>query len=133
MEENTENFLYNKIYARTDSAGKVIHVFSQAFEEPKESDVCIDETNFDRHGAQKYPVTDENGYYNYIILNGKLSARDKTKDFEKENICARISRLKELLKDSDYKALKFSDGAFTEEEYAPIRLQRQEWRREIKT
>ena len=32
---------------------------------------------------------------------------------------------------TDYKAIKFSDGALSEEEYAPIRKQRQEWRDEI--
>ncbi|MDO4332527.1 MAG: hypothetical protein Q4C58_07535 [Eubacteriales bacterium] len=44
---------------------------------------------------------------------------------------ARIRKLKNLLNESDYKALKFSDGALTEEEYAPVREQRRAWRAEI--
>lgn len=44
-----------------------------------------------------------------------------------------IQMLKKNLADTDYKALKFSDGALTEEEYASIRAQRQSWRDEINT
>lgn len=42
-----------------------------------------------------------------------------------------IEELKGLLRESDYKCLKFTDGALTEDEYAPIRVQRQEWRDRI--
>lgn len=45
----------------------------------------------------------------------------------KRKICV----LKQNLSRSDYQALKFSDGALTEEEYAPMRAQRQAWRDEI--
>lgn len=43
----------------------------------------------------------------------------------------RIYELKKYLSDSDYQAIKFSEGAIAEEEYAPIRAQRQAWRDEI--
>ena len=43
----------------------------------------------------------------------------------------KIIELKQLLTDTDYKAIKFSEGELTEEEYAPIRAQRQAWRAEI--
>lgn len=43
----------------------------------------------------------------------------------------RINELKQLLTDSDYKAIKFAEGQMTEEEYAPIKAQRQAWRDEI--
>ena len=39
-----------------------------------------------------------------------------------------ISQLKKNLKDTDYKAIKFSEGIIPESEYAPIRTQREEWR-----
>lgn len=45
----------------------------------------------------------------------------------KRKICV----LKQNLSRTDYQALKFSDGALTEEEYAPMRAQRQAWRDEI--
>lgn len=43
----------------------------------------------------------------------------------------RIVELKKLLYDSDYKATKYAEGWMTEEEYAPIKAQRQAWREEI--
>ena len=43
----------------------------------------------------------------------------------------RISELKELLASTDYQAIKFAEGAISEEQYAPIREQRQAWRNEI--
>ena len=69
---------YNKIYAHTDESGKVIDIYSEAFKTPDENDVCINATNTDRHGAQRYQVYDENGIANYAIVNGALSERDKT-------------------------------------------------------
>ena len=75
MEEYIE---YNKIYAHADESGKVTDIYSEAFKTPAENDICIDETNTDRHGAQRYQVYDENGIANYAIVNGALSERDKT-------------------------------------------------------
>ena len=46
-------------------------------------------------------------------------------------ITLRIGILKCKLKDSDYKAIKYAEGVFTEEEYAPIRAERQALRDEI--
>lgn len=42
-----------------------------------------------------------------------------------------IQELKKLLASTDYKAIKFAEGLLTEEEFAPIRQQRQEWRNKI--
>lgn len=87
-----EEIVYNKIYARADASGKVVHIFSEAFEQPQLGDVCIDELNVERHGAQKYPVLDENGFFNYEIKDGQLVGRDKTEDIkniEVENIRSR--------------------------------------------
>ena len=39
-----------------------------------------------------------------------------------------IEEYKELLRQTDYKAIKFAEGELTEEEYAPTRQQRREWR-----
>lgn len=69
---------YNKIYAHADDSGKVTDIYSEAFKTPEENDICIDETNTDRHGAQRYQVYDENGIANFAIVNGALVARDKT-------------------------------------------------------
>ena len=42
-----------------------------------------------------------------------------------------IDKYKKLLEETDYKALKFIDGEFTEEEYAPIREERKSYRVKI--
>ena len=42
-----------------------------------------------------------------------------------------ILNLKQKLDDTDYQAIKYAEGWLTDEEYEPIRLQRQEWRDEI--
>ena len=49
-------------------------------------------------------------------------------DIETES---RIAYLKSELADTDYLCLKFTDGALSEEEYAPIRQKRAEYRAEI--
>ena len=69
---------YNKIYARANANGIVVDIFSEAFRTPEGNDICIDKTNTDRHGAQRYQVYDENGIANYAIVNGALVERDKS-------------------------------------------------------
>ena len=40
----------------------------------------------------------------------------------------RIQELKNKLKETDYQAIKFAEGQISEEDFAPIRTQRQLWR-----
>ena len=128
MEEYIE---YNKIYAHTDESGKVTDIFSEAFKTPAENDVCIDETNTDRHGAQRYQVYDEHGIANYVIVNGALVERDKTDELAKTRNAELISELKRKLSETDYQAIKYTEGFISETDYAPIKAQRQAWRVEI--
>jgi hypothetical protein len=44
---------------------------------------------------------------------------------------ARINALKGLLERTDYKAIKHSEGIISDEDYAPTKAQRQEWRTEV--
>ena len=46
-------------------------------------------------------------------------------------IVREIERNKELLTQTDYQAIKFSEGEISEAEYAPIREKRRMWRAEI--
>lgn len=48
-------------------------------------------------------------------------------------IYEQIAELKQKLSDTDYQAIKYAEGWLTEEEYAPIKVQRQEWRDTINT
>ena len=43
----------------------------------------------------------------------------------------RINELKQLLKETDYRAIKYAEGCYTEEEYKPYKEQRQAYRDEI--
>ena len=43
----------------------------------------------------------------------------------------KIAELKYKLIETDYQAIKYAEGQLTEEEYAPIKAQRQAWRDEI--
>lgn len=43
----------------------------------------------------------------------------------------RISELKNALFETDYQAIKYAEGLISDEDYAPIKAQRQAWRDEI--
>ncbi len=56
---------------------------------------------------------------------------DEEKSYRFQETMNKINIYKSLLIDTDYKAMKHSEGLFSEEEYAPIKEQREEWRAEI--
>ena len=64
------------------------------------------------------------------VKNLQLSA-EQEKNISIMEINAQINTLKEQLAETDYKALKFIDGEFTEKEYAPIREERKNYRIKI--
>lgn len=76
-----------------------------------------------------------------IAFDGRLLFKSQTETNEYKELETKyinnkkyedeIKMIKSYLAATDYKALKFSDGALTEEEYAPIRAQRQAWRDQI--
>lgn len=43
----------------------------------------------------------------------------------------KIASLKQNLADTDYQAIKYAEGAISEEDYAEMKAQRQAWRDEI--
>nr|DAM24954.1 MAG TPA: hypothetical protein [Caudoviricetes sp.] len=49
----------------------------------------------------------------------------------REAIEAEINGYKQLLEQSDYKALKHADGVMTDEEWEPVKAQREELRAKI--
>jgi len=48
-----------------------------------------------------------------------------------EEIVIEINTYKQLLAQTDYKCLKYAEGSLTDEEFAPVHAQRQEWRERI--
>ena len=96
-----------------------------------------------RFNCQTYPLTDKA----IEIEESDLQAIGITKCFDVENNCVidyngisieeqsrrinAIIELKNNLARTDYQAIKHSEGLISEEEYAPIKAQRQAWRDEI--
>ena len=60
----------------------------------------------------------------------EILANESERDLKAEKE-AEIEDLKQELSDSDYKAIKYAEGWYTDEEYAPIKAQRQEIRNTI--
>ena len=71
--------------------------------------------------------SDVNGFY----YPKELCPHKTQEMIDRENAIQEISQLKKQLSDTDYKAIKFAEGQLTEEEYSPIRLQRQSYRDRI--
>lgn len=68
--------------------------------------------------------------------NGWTYVKDKCpmqtdSDIRIAEVRLEITRLKHLLADSDYKAIKFAEGEMTAEDYESTKTQRKAWRAEI--
>ena len=84
---------------------------------------------------RKQPLPDKYSYY--AVVDGKFTIKRRTptveeiKADEAATINKEISELKKKLFDTDYKAIKYSEGWLTDEEYAEAKAQREEWRKRI--
>ena len=84
---------------------------------------------------RKQPLPDKYSYY--AVVDGKFTIKRRTptdeeasRDKSQANN-SEISELKRNLFDTDYKAIKYSEGWLTDEEYAEVKTQREEWRKRI--
>ena len=73
----------------------------------------------------------------YQYLDGKLVLDEvklkELKNEEKQKAkVEQIAKLKKQLIDTDYEAIKYSEGWFTNEEYAPIKAMRENLREQIR-
>lgn len=98
----------------------------------------------DEYSYQTLPITNDmieindsdiekvgNGYKFDLTTNTIVEDTTPQAIVEQETKSDRVSELKVLLNQTDYQAIKYAEGLITEEEYAPIKAQRQEWRDEI--
>ena len=71
----------------------------------------------------------------FELVNGKyaLMPNDPTEENKQNGYRERIFELKKLLSQSDYKAIKYAEGAISESEYMLTKAERQAWRDEINT
>lgn len=128
-----------KVYVKTDADSIITAVNSSAFLSDTTGWVEIDEGTGDRyHHAQGHyldePLTDENGIYNYLLIDGKpvlRSEEHKQPELDHINAAVEIAQLKQKLEDTDYIGVKIGEGAATREEYAPELAERAAWRARI--
>ena len=84
---------------------------------------------------RKQPLPDKYSYY--AVVDGKFTIKRRTPTIEElhnddiQDINREINVLKKRLFDTDYKAIKYSEGWLTDEEYAEVKAQREEWRKRI--
>ena len=84
---------------------------------------------------RRQPLPDKYSYY--AVVDGKFTIKRRTPTVEEIKVdeTAKINRqifeLKQKLTQTDYKAIKYSEGLLTDKEYAEVRAQRQAWRDEI--
>lgn len=84
---------------------------------------------------RKQPLPDKYSYY--AVVDGKFTIKRRTPTIEEIKVdeTAKINRqifeLKQKLTQTDYKAIKYSEGLLTDKEYAEVKAQRQAWRDEI--
>lgn len=85
-----------------------------------------EETQQEETKLVEYPQVTETYYACDLIPKFRSE-----EELAKQRAKAKIIRLKEELCKTDYQAIKFAEGWLTEEEYAPIKAQRQAYREEI--
>lgn len=69
--------------------------------------------------------------YDYFIGNKVVKNETYDLDMQVAEINRQISEYKEKLRESDYKALKYLEGFINEEDYKPIKEERQTYRDKI--
>lgn len=87
--------------------------------------------------AKPYDIDDYDHFYNasfcYYLKDSKLVYDDKAKERaeKQEEIIEKINELKQLLTQSDYKALKYAEGWLSADEFKSTLDQRHLWRTQI--
>lgn len=134
MDENISS-----VYVKTDISGNITAINSSDFLSHIIDWTLIDEGTGDKyhHAQNKYldkPLTDENGIYNYKLVNGAVIERtneDKAPELSHIDSQREIAWLKAKLSETDYIAAKIAEGSAAAEEYAEEIARRREWRARI--
>lgn len=134
MEENTY-----KVYVKITENGVITMINSSAFLTDTSGWTEIDEGSGDKyyHAQNNYltaGLVDENGIFNYKLIDGKPKLRaveEKAPELECIAVAQEIAEFKAKLAATDYIAAKIAEGAATHEEYAKELDQRAAWRSRI--
>lgn len=111
-------------------------------------EIILDENNYVSgivHNGDEKDIYDDEFIYNtfykdghrvncYHFVDGEyiFDASKEQEEITKEQKEQEITRLKQELADTDYEAIKYSEGWFTDEEYAPIKTMRESLREQIR-
>lgn len=97
---------------------------------------------FELQGVKDPPLKTEDGFALYKWTGSTVEKRstleidseraEKKAQEEKQKKESRISELKRELADTDYAVIKIAEGAATQEDYAELIEQREQWREEIR-
>lgn len=128
-----------KVYIKLNDKNEITAVNSSAFLADTEGWLEIDSGFGDEylHAQNNYfnkPILDENGLYNYKLVNHEPVERtneDKVTELAQIDARREIAELKAKLTETDYIAAKIAEGAATVEDYADEIRQRAEWRARI--
>lgn len=128
-----------KVFVKTSENGVITAINSSAFLTDTTGWTEIDEGEGDKyhHAQNNYlsaGLTDENGIYNYKLVDGTpvlRTAEEKAPELERVAAVQEISELKAKLAATDYIAAKIAEGAATREEYAEQIAQRADWRTRV--
>ena len=128
-----------KVYVKTNADGIIAAVNSSAFLSDATEWTEIDKGEGDKylHAQNNYlsaGLTDENGIFNYKLVNGKPMLRiaeEKAPELERVVTAQEIAELKAKLLATDYIAAKIAEGAATREEYPEQIALRAKWRDRI--
>lgn len=79
----------------------------------------------------KTPLPEKEGFF--VVFNGEdWEYQEKPKPSHNDIIMAQINELKAKLADTDYKAIKYAEGWYSDEEYAEEKALRESWREQIR-
>lgn len=119
-----DNIPQNYDYLLVDNVREATRVVQEAYTE--EVIEWNEETGLEETKLVEHPQITETYYACDLIPKFRSE-----EELAKQRAKARIIYLKEELGKTDYQAIKFAEGWLTEEEYAPIKAQRQAYREEI--
>lgn len=84
---------------------------------------------------RKQPLPDRYSYYavedGKFVIKRRIPTEEETKKDETQAINKEIQDLKQQLAATDYQAIKYAEGWITDEEYLPIKAERNYWRARI--
>ncbi len=79
----------------------------------------------------KIPLPEKDGFF--VVFNGdNWEYKEKPKPSHNDMIMAQINELKKKLSETDYKAIKYAEGWYSDEEYAEEKALRESWREQIR-